>query len=271
MRSLLTSIDPRRELRTSCSSSGPEAKRCRPSCRSGGPCGNATTGCASSPTPACTTRWPPPGWSTSPGRQRPTVTRPIRPRTSRRIRPSAPSPGCATTSSAARRPTTRGTPRPNCAPAPPTYVLVGALAAGEAAGVPLASPVTTIYPLPAEGAPPFGPGFAPARGPLGRLRDKVFASLMVRPWAKGLPAVNAARTGPGPPPVATVTEAFERLDRILVLSPRSLDHESRHFPPNVRHVGARPDDPARAGDRPHTAPPCGKPRLPSPTRATRRR
>lgn len=109
------------------------------------------------------------------------------------------------------------------------YVLVGALAAGEAAGIPLASLVTTIYPLPAEGAPPFGPGFAPARGPLGRLRDKVFANMAVWPWAKGLPAVNAARTGLGLPPVASVIEAFERVDRMLVLSPRSLDHASRRF------------------------------------------
>ncbi|MBE1531281.1 glycosyltransferase [Actinomadura algeriensis] len=129
------------------------------------------------------------------------------------------------------------------------YVLLGALTAGAAAGVPVASLVTTLYPLPAPGAPPFGPGFAPATGPFGRLRDRLATGLMTKPWAKGLPALNAARTANGLPPVASVFDAFGGADRCLVLSPRALDYPGRRFPANVRHVGPRLDDPAWAGER----------------------
>ncbi|MEU9021270.1 glycosyltransferase [Actinomadura sp. NPDC048394] len=127
------------------------------------------------------------------------------------------------------------------------HMLLGALLAGEAAGIPVASLATTIYPFPTPGAPPPGPGLAPARGPAGRLRDRVLARLAVKLWAKGLPALNAARTANGLPPVDSVIDAFERVDRVLVLSPRALDHPGRRFPAHVRHVGPRLDDPAWAG------------------------
>ena len=48
-------------------------------------------------------------------------------------------------------------------------VLAGAQLAAEAAGVPFAVVGTTIYVLPAPGLPPLGPGWKPARGPLGRV------------------------------------------------------------------------------------------------------
>ncbi|MEV5827493.1 glycosyltransferase [Spirillospora sp. NPDC052242] len=134
------------------------------------------------------------------------------------------------------------------------YVLLGALTAGEAAGVPVASLVTTIYPLPAPGAPPFGPAFAPATGALGRARDRLAGGLMVKPWAKGLPALNAARAASGLAPVDSVVDAFGRVDRCLVLSPRALDYPGRRFPANVRHVGPRLDDPAWAGAEPELPP-----------------
>ncbi|MEO3783682.1 glycosyltransferase [Actinocorallia sp. B10E7] len=127
------------------------------------------------------------------------------------------------------------------------YVLLGALTAGEAAGVPVASLVTTLYPLPTPGGPPFGLGLEPATGPLGRLRDRLLTGMTVRPWAKGLPALNGARTANGLPPVDAVIDAFDRVDRCLVLSPRALDHPRRPFPAHVHHVGARLDDPAWAG------------------------
>ncbi|HEX2316637.1 MAG TPA: glycosyltransferase [Thermomonospora sp.] len=129
------------------------------------------------------------------------------------------------------------------------HVLLGVLTAGEAAKVPVASLVTTLYPLPTPGAPPFGPGFAPATGPFGRLRDRLVAGLSTRPWAKGLPALNAARAANGLPPVDSVIDAFDRVDRCLVLSPRALDYPERRFPAHVRHVGPRLDDPAWAGER----------------------
>ncbi|MGI5487219.1 glycosyltransferase [Microtetraspora malaysiensis] len=126
--------------------------------------------------------------------------------------------------------------------------LLGTLTAGEAAGIPVASLATTIYPMPTPGAPPFGPGLAPATGMLGRLRDRILTGLIMKPWAKGLPALNAARVANGLSPLDSVIDAFGRVDRCLVLSPRALDYPSRRFPDYVRHVGPRLDDPAWVGE-----------------------
>ncbi|RJL22944.1 hypothetical protein [Bailinhaonella thermotolerans] len=65
------------------------------------------------------------------------------------------------------------------------HMLLGAFTGGEAAGIPLASLVTTLYPFPTPGAPPPGPGLAPATGALGRLRDRLMTRLMLKPWEKG--------------------------------------------------------------------------------------
>ncbi|MCP2167609.1 glycosyltransferase [Goodfellowiella coeruleoviolacea] len=127
------------------------------------------------------------------------------------------------------------------------FSLLGTLTAGEAAGIPVAALGTTLYPFPTPGAPPFGPGLRPATGAAGRLRDRVLTELTTAPWAKGLPALNAARRAHGLAPVGSVMDAFGRVDRFLVLSPRALDYPSRRFPAHVRHVGPRLDDPAWAG------------------------
>ncbi|MEV0587441.1 glycosyltransferase [Nonomuraea sp. NPDC050310] len=128
------------------------------------------------------------------------------------------------------------------------HMLLGVFTGGEAAGIPLVSLVTTIYPLPTPGAPPPGLGLRPGRGAVGRLRDRALGRMMAKPWAKGLKALNAARTAHGLVPVESVIDAFERVDRVLVLSPRALDYPSREFPAQLRHVGARLDDPAWAGE-----------------------
>ncbi|MFI6978288.1 glycosyltransferase [Embleya sp. NPDC050154] len=128
------------------------------------------------------------------------------------------------------------------------HMLLGVATAGEAAGVPTASLTTTIYPFPTPGAPPPGPGFAPAKGAPGRLRDRIVTRLSGKPWVKGLPALNSARVENGLEPLDSVVEAFERVDRILVLSPRAFDHAGRQFPEHIRHVGPRLEDPAWAGD-----------------------
>ncbi|WP_214410986.1 glycosyltransferase [Sphaerisporangium fuscum] len=128
------------------------------------------------------------------------------------------------------------------------HMLLGAFIGGEAAGIPVASLVTTLYLFPTPGSPPPGLGLAPATGMMGRLRDRILARLVLQPWAKGLPALNAARTGYGLPPVDSPIDAFGRVDRMLVLSPRALDHPGRRFPAHVRHVGPRLDDPAWAVD-----------------------
>ncbi|MEU6796849.1 glycosyltransferase [Nonomuraea wenchangensis] len=128
------------------------------------------------------------------------------------------------------------------------HMLLGALTAGEAAKIPVAALVTSLYPFPTPGGPPPGPGLAPATGALGRVRDQVLTRMMLKPWGKGLPALNAARVAHGLAAVDSVIDAFHRVDRLLVLSPRALDYPGRRFPAHVWHVGPRLDDPAWAGE-----------------------
>jgi hypothetical protein len=64
---------------------------------------------------------------------------------------------------------------------------------------------------------------------LGRLRDRVPTRLVLKPWGKGLPALNAARVACGLSPVDSVVDAFGRVDRLLVLSPRALDYPGRRW------------------------------------------
>ena len=67
--------------------------------------------------------------------------------------------------------------------------------------------------------PPFGLGFRPARGPLGRLRDGVLRRLMVRTFnQQGLATLNAARAEHGLAPLASVFDQLGRCARALVLT-----------------------------------------------------
>src|SRR3712207_1901682 len=59
----------------------------------------------------------------------------------------------------------------------------GGLAQAEAWGGPWASWLPYPYPVPSPDVPPFGPGFAPARGPAGRLRDRVLRPVLSRSFA----------------------------------------------------------------------------------------
>jgi hypothetical protein len=63
-----------------------------------------------------------------------------------------------------------------------SFFAVGAMIAAE--GERLAFDVLhpNINPMPADGIPPFGPGFQPARGPAGRLRDRIVAAFSQRLW-----------------------------------------------------------------------------------------
>src|SRR5258707_676735 len=74
------------------------------------------------------------------------------------------------------------------------YMLFGPPIAAERAGVPTALLVHNIYVVPEPGKPAPGPGFLPARGPLGRIRDRAVARALVALFNRGLPPVNSARS-----------------------------------------------------------------------------
>lgn len=135
--------------------------------------------------------------------------------------------------------------------------LVGPIIAAKAAGIPSASLLTTVSPVPGEGVPPFGPGLKPARGPLGRARDAVLNALNQRTWDRGLPAVNAARAEHGLAPLDHAFDQLLRADRLLVLTSEAFDFLPPELPANVRYAGPRTLDPVWTGE--WTPPPGDEP------------
>jgi len=123
------------------------------------------------------------------------------------------------------------------------FVLLGALAAAEAAGIPAAALVHNTYHRPAPGLPPYGHGFLPARGPLGHLRDVLFNAATRRIDRRdGLPPHNRARRQRGLPPLRSSVEQYDRAGRVLVLASATFDFPARRLPDNVRYVGTPFDD-----------------------------
>jgi UDP:flavonoid glycosyltransferase YjiC (YdhE family) len=117
------------------------------------------------------------------------------------------------------------------------FVLVGALVAAEGAGVPSVALVHTVYPHPAVGRPPYGPGWLPAVGIAGRLRDAVGTFVSNRIYAReALPFLNLARRSGGLRPLRRYFEQYDRASRVLVLTSPEFDPPAG-FLPNVRLVG----------------------------------
>jgi MGT family glycosyltransferase len=95
----------------------------------------------------------------------------------------------------------------------------------------------------AERVPP--PGMFPAKGPLGRLRDRALDAVIDRLLNRGLPGLNAARADLGLAPLRRLRDQYGRADRVLVLTSPAFDFPAR-LPANLRYVGPQLDDPAWA-------------------------
>lgn len=128
-------------------------------------------------------------------------------------------------------------------------VLVDVLAYGaaieaERAGMPRAMTLPSLLPLPGAGIPPYGLGLAPARGPLGALRDRIGWMLVERAYAGALlPGLNELRSAAGLEALGSPIEVFARPDRVLVLTGAPLEYPRSDAPANVSFVGASPWDP----------------------------
>jgi MGT family glycosyltransferase len=126
------------------------------------------------------------------------------------------------------------------------FLLSGGLFAAEKAAVPAAMLIHTTFPFPAPGLPPFGMGWAPMGGPLGRLREQVgrliFRQVYERPL---LPRFNEVRVALGLEPMRAFDEYIRRVDRALVLTSPAFDFPAR-LPANVEYVGPQLDRPASA-------------------------
>jgi UDP:flavonoid glycosyltransferase YjiC (YdhE family) len=124
--------------------------------------------------------------------------------------------------------------------------LLGSQVAAAAQGVPTAVLAPNLWGMPGWGVPPLGPGFAPARGPLGRGRDRAVGALMHRLFDTALPRLNAVRAGHGLPPATSVLGQLASADLTLVMTSPGFEYPGYAPPPSVRVVGPRLDDPAWA-------------------------
>lgn len=121
----------------------------------------------------------------------------------------------------------------------------GAMAAAEAWGGPWAAFCPYPLAISSRDAPPFGPGFPPARGPLGRLRDRIARPLVLGVLERTMvPRANAVRAGLGLPPVANADAMFRRPPLLLYLTAEPFEYPRRDWPENVVMVGPCEWEPA---------------------------
>lgn len=113
----------------------------------------------------------------------------------------------------------------------------GAMAAAESAGLPWATWCPYFLPLRSRDAPPFGLGLPPARGTLGRLRDRVLGPLLFGAYNRLAPDLDAVRAGLGAPPVGDLAGAMLRAPLMLYLTAEPFEYPRSDWPRSVRLVG----------------------------------
>lgn len=114
----------------------------------------------------------------------------------------------------------------------------GGLTAAEASGLPWCSFQPYFTPIPSKDAPPFGPGFALATGPIGKLRDRVLSPVVMKMLgAKTLPMVNDLRAEVGLDPLSTMTEFLTRPPRTLYFTAEPLEYPRSDWPASYKMIG----------------------------------
>lgn len=117
------------------------------------------------------------------------------------------------------------------------FMMPGALCGAEAAGIPRALLLHSVYFYPAPGLPAFGMGFVPPRTWLGRTRDVVMRAAFERLMATGLRMLNEAREELRLGSLSRFEDLPACAHRVLVMTSRAYDFEADELPPNVRYVG----------------------------------
>ncbi|MDQ1248858.1 MAG: hypothetical protein QG597_3232 [Actinomycetota bacterium] len=94
-----------------------------------------------------------------------------------------------------------------------------------------------VLPVPSPQTPAFGPGFAPPRHGLDRLRDRFVWAVQRRAAAPAVKRLNGLRVGLGVPPVRSVSDIYLRADLLIYLTAEPFEYPRRQWPPSVRQVG----------------------------------
>lgn len=127
-------------------------------------------------------------------------------------------------------------------------LLLGALLAGEKAGVPVVSFSANIWPYPTRAdLPPFGPGFRPGTKEWHSRRDTFARDWTFSLYDTGLPALNAARAALGLPPLAHVLDQLRMLRLSLLATARAFDFGLESVPEPFAYAGPLLETPPWAG------------------------
>ncbi|MET0898363.1 MAG: nucleotide disphospho-sugar-binding domain-containing protein [Mycobacterium sp.] len=114
----------------------------------------------------------------------------------------------------------------------------GAMSVAETQDIPwlVFSPFTPY--LEAPGSPPFGPGYAPRAGVVGRIRDlgvkSVTCTVFDRPFRTGL---NPVRAGLGLPPVRSADDLLRRAPGVLVATGKPFEYGHTDWGRAVHMIG----------------------------------
>ena len=120
----------------------------------------------------------------------------------------------------------------------------GANAQAQAWGGPWAAFQPFPLPVSVPGIPPFGPGFAPATGALGRLRDALLRPVLVGVLSRAnLPPVNAIRRGLGLAPLADLEQLYGAAPVLLYFTAEPFEYARDPWPSNVVLTGPMAWDP----------------------------
>jgi MGT family glycosyltransferase len=116
----------------------------------------------------------------------------------------------------------------------------GASVHAEASGIPWATIMPSLLAYPGAGAPPYGLGLRPAKGPAGRLRDTVLTRMIIRMYSGAMmPGLNRLRADAGLEPLEGIVQHIEAPDRLIVLTGDPLEYPRTGLPGHFRHVGAQ--------------------------------
>lgn len=121
----------------------------------------------------------------------------------------------------------------------------GALAEAERSGIPWSAFCPYPLPLQSRDTPPFGPGLAPARGPVGRLRDRVLRPIVFGTVEKQmLPPFNEVRSSLGLAPATSANDIFLGPPLLVYMTAEPFEYHRSDWPDSITMVGPCEWEPA---------------------------